>query len=106
MKKTFLSLPLVLAGLLPAGAGFGAEMTSDPAPVGKIQAAALLEMAGFPAQEAALQASALDRTELAEVAQSDPERKGGDAIIAVAVIAAIVVLVYILLDHMDHMHSR
>ncbi len=48
------------------------------------------------------QAQALDRVELAEVEKTDPNQKGGDAIVTVAVIAAIVVLVYIAMQHMDH----
>ena len=85
-------------------------MPSDPGASGPVatrtQAAALLEGTGLPAEEAAAQAATLDRTELAELSESDPARKGGDAIIAVAVIAAIVVLVYILMDHMDRTHHK
>ena len=109
MKYAKLCVPIVLAGLLPFGAGSGSEMPSDPARpdpvVSRTQAALRLEQTGLPAREAAVQASALDRTELAELAQSDPDRKGGDAIVAVAVIAAIVMLVYILMDHMDRAHK-
>ena len=48
------------------------------------------------------QAQALDRVELAQVEKTDPNQKGGDAIVAVAVIAAIVIIVYIAIQHMDH----
>ena len=51
---------------------------------------------------AADQAQALDLVELAEVEKTDPNQKGGDAIVTVVVIAAIVVLVYIAIQHMDH----
>ena len=98
MKNPILGIPIVLAGLIPCAAGFGAEIPSDPA--APVQEAVWMEQAGLPASEFA----ALDRTELAEFALSDPARQGGDAIVTVAMIAAIVVLIYLLIEHMDHKH--
>ena len=74
--------------------------------------AVLLSLACLPARAseippgmeapAALEARSLDRVEAAELAKSDPNQKGGDAVVAVAVIAAIVVLVWLAIDHLDH----
>ncbi len=91
MKKPILCTPLVLTALLlaPWGPASSAEIPSDP---GQAVAAAPLERSGTTRE--------LDATELRELAQSDPARKGGDAIVTVAVIAAIVMLIYILMEHM------
>ena len=47
-------------------------------------------------------ARTLDRVELARLEKTDPDQKGGDAVVTVAVIAAIVILVWLAMDHLDH----
>ena len=47
----------------------------------------------------------LDAVERAELAASEPGRRGGDAILTIAVLAAIVALVWMYFQHVEHMNS-
>ncbi len=100
--KMHLWLPVLLVLVLPA---FGAEIPTDLDQQAKVDAGSALRQAGLPADEACVKAETLDRTELAELSQSDLDQKGGDAIITVVVIAAIVALVYIFFQHTERMNA-
>ena len=86
---SFLAMP-VLASEIPSGL--------EPATVKAGLDVQALEKMGLTPD----QAQTLDGVELAQVEKTDPNQKGGDAIVTVAVIAAIVILVYIAIQHMDH----
>ena len=45
----------------------------------------------------------LDAAERAELAQSDPARKGGDTLLAIAVIIAVVTMVWMYFQHEENM---
>lgn len=68
------------------------------------QAQAVLEKAGVASADAALKVAELDEAEKAELAKSDAEQKGGDAVITIAVVAALVALVYLYFKHVEAMN--
>ena len=99
MKKSIptflLALPLLLPALSPRAAGaseipLGLPRVSEQAPA----SAETLRQAGLTEEQVA----SLDKVEVAQLEKSDPNRKGGDAVVTVAVIAAIVIIVWLVLE--------
>ena len=62
----------------------------------RAEGAAILEQAGLPAEDARVQAGAMDPVELAELSKSDPSQKGGGVISTVVIVAAILILLILL----------
>ena len=83
--------------LAPRTAG-AAEMSSDPACAARASAS-VLGQSGLPAGEV----GSLDAVEREEILNADPDRKGGDGLITIAVLLAIVALVYIYFQHVENM---
>ena len=100
MKKTSILFSLAVLSVLFAMPARASEVPPglEPATVVSQPDTRTLEHVGLAPDEA----QAMDRVELAQAGKADPDQKGGDAIVTVAVIAAIVILVYIAVQHMDH----
>ena len=99
------TLATFMLPLLPLQNSLGSEIPpqlGQSQVLDRAQAAAILEHAGLPSDDAAAKATSLDRMELAELSHSDTSQKGGDVIVAIVVIGAIVFLVYLAMEHVNH----
>ena len=97
--KTSIVLSILLSlACLPACAS---EIPPGLEPADRVEArldAGTLQQVGIAPD----QVQAMDRVELAQLEKTDPDQKGGDAVVTVAVIAAIVIIVYLAFQHLDH----